>query len=84
VGAAVVDAVAGNVAGQLVGLAIGIQDEFNWSSVATAALTAGIIKNAYNERFNAGYKLATDTNYGQDKGGSYLKFRTPPAPQFRI
>jgi pimeloyl-ACP methyl ester carboxylesterase len=40
-GAAVLGAAAGNAAGQLVSIGLGLQEDFSWSSVGASAITAG-------------------------------------------
>ena len=39
-----VGAAAGSIAGQVIGVATGLQEEFDWGAVATAALTAGFTR----------------------------------------
>ena len=41
-GAAVIGGAVGSIAGQLAGLALGVQDKFNWGAVAAGAIGAGI------------------------------------------
>jgi hypothetical protein len=51
-----------------------LQDEDPEQFLARGLNAAKFITNAYNQEFNAGLPEVTDTNYGQDAGGSYAEF----------